>query len=210
MKLVEVTEDIIRLIFETPHEQAFSMYRIQKFCEIDVDPEIIKANPAKYLAFDPHEIVLGHGLPGAEVKQFFREFTGSKYPLTYEETIIKLKLHKWLKRRKRWYLIVAAMDSTAYHHELSHALYYLDKNYKKEMNQLFLQIPKEYRLTVFKELTDEMEYRRGILRDEAIAYLSTGTLHEIVEMFGKPGDAWNFIETLQVRFLQTLKNYGIG
>lgn len=60
-----------------------------------------------------------------------------------------------------------------FQHEVCHALYHTDKNYKKQMNNLTEGLPKKY-YDVFKRNLIEMGYASKVIKDEIQAYLQYG------------------------------------
>jgi hypothetical protein len=60
-----------------------------------------------------------------------------------------------------------------FRHEVCHALYHTDKNYKKQMDNLTEGLPKKY-YDVFKKNLIEMGYASKVIKDEIQAYLQYG------------------------------------
>jgi hypothetical protein len=63
--------------------------------------------------------------------------------------------------------------SETFQHEVCHALYHTDKNYKKQMNNLTEGLPKKY-YDVFKNNLFKMGYASKVVKDEIQAYLQYG------------------------------------
>ncbi len=60
-----------------------------------------------------------------------------------------------------------------FQHEVCHALYHTDKNYKKQMDNLTEGLPKKY-YDVFKNNLFKMGYASKVVKDEIQAYLQYG------------------------------------
>lgn len=83
------------------------------------------------------------------------------------------------------YLIgVDKMEGRNLRHEMSHALWYTNPEYKKRANEILKQIDKEH-LEVAKNKIHLMGYAKSVLMDEIFAYSSTG---EMQRLFGKHGE----------------------
>lgn len=71
-----------------------------------------------------------------------------------------------------------------FQHEVCHALYHIDKNYKKQMDNLTEGLPKKY-YDVFKNNLFKMGYASKVVKDEIQAYLQYGYKED---QFGKGVD----------------------
>ena len=71
-----------------------------------------------------------------------------------------------------------------FQHEVCHALYHTDKNYKKQMDNLTEGLPKKY-YDVFKNNLFKMGYASKVVKDEIQAYLQYGYKED---QFGKGVD----------------------
>ena len=76
-------------------------------------------------------------------------------------------------------------DMEVIDHEIAHALYYMNPDYKTEMvkltSDLSKELPKEYKKMVTG--LKKMGYGENVIRDEIQAYLSTSKKKELVERF---------------------------
>jgi hypothetical protein len=90
------------------------------------------------------------------------------YDKVMDQIIQKLNSHY------NGYMIGAGntMDET-FQHEVCHALYHTDKNYKKQMDNLTEGLPKKY-YDVFKKNLIQMGYASKVVKDEIQAYLQYG------------------------------------
>jgi len=218
MKLVEITDEIVRLTFDTQYEQAISMFRIQEFYETkfkDLRDSI--TNFEKVMDIQAREDggftytadIVGHNIPGYQVKKFFNLFNDSEHHLLEKERAIKDAVAPWLKKRSEWYLIAAFGEGNSYAHELAHALFYLNTDYKKQALKLQKRLPIKYFNSVKKILIDDYDYSIPVIPDEVNAYLATSTMHQIVDFFGASNVPWRRIQDIQMLFLETVTDLEI-
>jgi hypothetical protein len=90
------------------------------------------------------------------------------YDKVMDQIIQKLNSHY------NGYMIGAGNTSDeTFQHEVCHALYHTDKNYKKQMDNLTEGLPKKY-YDVFKNNLIQMGYASKVVKDEIQAYLQYG------------------------------------
>jgi hypothetical protein len=90
------------------------------------------------------------------------------YDKVMDQIIQKLNSHY------NGYMIGAGNTSDeTFQHEVCHALYHTDKNYKKQMDNLTEGLPKKY-YDVFKKNLIQMGYASKVVKDEIQAYLQYG------------------------------------
>ncbi len=114
----------------------------------------------------------------------------------YDHTVkeILTKIGKNLKTKdKRYYLIAAVPnDIETISHEIAHALYNLNKNYKKDMDALTDSIPKP----IYVKLLDTLfalGYCKQVVKDEIQAYFSN--------------DSYMFNDNLKLKDRKKLKKF---
>ena len=66
---------------------------------------------------------------------------------------------------------ITSLKDDAFDHELCHAFYYLDENYRKSMDEITKKLPKAVRTDLIKKLKG-LGYDRSVLNDEIQAYMS--------------------------------------
>lgn len=87
---------------------------------------------------------------------------------------------KFEKPRTKWYLIGYGNNVSTLKHEIAHGLYYTNRKYKLEMNNLVSDMKKtDYNF--LKKLLIKMGYveDKKIIDDEIQAYLSTGLIKDM-------------------------------
>ncbi len=83
-----------------------------------------------------------------------------------------------------FYIIGVVKGNNALNHEIAHGLFYLNKQYKKEMTALVKALPNDIRDSINQGLK-MLGYTPKVFIDETQAYMSTG----LTEAFGKV-DQW--------------------
>lgn len=123
----------------------------------------------------------GFNIPGEKIEECFiscfkniNGFKLNKYDSLMYSTFKKIKKKSC---NKKFYIIgCLSKDKETLKHEIAHAMYYLDDEYRKECHSLTKQITKSDYLFICKKLKS-MGYHRSVCDDEIQAYFSTG-LHE--------------------------------
>jgi hypothetical protein len=96
------------------------------------------------------------------------------------------------KTEDKFYLIGALRgDMSTLNHELAHGFYYTIPEYKKYMNNLYLELPDKVKNYMLNFLTSSGGYNPEVFPDEAQAYLSTNELIQF--MFEKESNEFKKI-----------------
>ena len=146
----------------------------------------------------------GFNIPGDVFHRWFETEMGDK---TKWENAISDEVGKKLDLTKPFYVIGTRKgDSNVIDHEIAHALYFMNENYKKEMEELtyeyILDYPLQYaRMT--KELKN-MGYGLNVIKDEVQAYMSTSKKKELVEDFGLD---YNTVLPMVRKYQKVLRKY---
>jgi hypothetical protein len=102
------------------------------------------------------------------------------YDLVMKEIIEKIEASMFDKKNKKDYnaYIIGSEDANGetFKHEMCHALYSIDKNYKREMDGLTSSIEERHYKFLSNNLL-EMGYALQVVPDEIQAYLSTSNNH---------------------------------
>lgn len=134
--------------------------------------------------FTYYEDVLGINVPGTYVDSFFKIF---KDDLSSKETHIRDLLidNNILNRKKKYYIIAVADKKEHLRHEIAHALYFVNKDYKKEARALNKQYKHKKQ---FRQCLIELGYDRrpDIIEDEIQAIFGTETLKFIIDSIDAP------------------------
>lgn len=112
---------------------------------------------------------IGFNVPGDVIYDFnvlFQDKTVKEYKM--------LDKIDYSKRDGKFYIIgVVEGEENTMKHEVAHGLYYLNKEYKREMNDLLKQVPKNLQSKINKWLK-KSSYCKSVYKDETHAYFSTG------------------------------------
>jgi hypothetical protein len=106
----------------------------------------------------------------------------------YRECINKIRIDENISSYEfdgKFYIIGAMKDSaTTIQHEVAHGFYYLNKDYKKEMDKLVKALPAKIRKDM-ETMFIKMGYTKQVFVDEIQAYFSTTeNLAEYLDYYG--------------------------
>lgn len=98
----------------------------------------------------------------------------NKYDELFKNIINEIK-SKIGEHKKAYIIGIDESKRDDYKHEMCHAFYYLNNNYKKETNKILSKIDKKTFKTMCKNLLD-VGYSKKVLKDEVQAYLISDLL----------------------------------
>jgi hypothetical protein len=174
MKAYTIKKQILVLEFESKKEQNLSMVRFQEFYEGKPGIKGQKFNWELFIdKYSTDEGLLdyfsfwdGFNFPSSIIDEFI-----SLNPETYQREKEIINQSKELEPNCPGYVISYVQgDETTKNHELSHAFYFLDEEYKNKSIDIIKTIPKDHLISLFKDLT-ALGYLPHIINDEIIAYL---------------------------------------
>lgn len=142
----------------------------------------------------------GFNIPSYIIDDCFKTI---KNPTDYDKMFFSIVDTIHTKCIDKYYLIGASIDSdSVLDHEICHALYYLNSEYKQKMNQMIDQIPEKSRKLI-RDILLNMGYNEMVLKDEIQAYLCTNDREYNLEHFA---EVPNMIEICN-QFATELKNW---
>ena len=190
MKLTQIKPHIYYLLFDTQYELCSTMLRIEEFYESPY-----KNIKGKYFTLETYMDTYakdtgnftyysdwnGYNIPSDSINEFWKTF--NNYP-------VEPLLNSLLEKEKKLYDILTGISDPKYYliathkkvvksalnHELAHAYYYLDPDYKKAMDDLIGGF--KHRKAMETKLL-KMGYGKSVLSDEIQAYLSTTKRYDI-------------------------------
>ena len=185
-------KNCLLLEFDTQKELALSFCRVEEFYE---------GNPrvnGKYLTLEQFidefttpdgklnyfNYWTGFNIPGYSFKSWFGQMAGE---LTKWESALGQAVAEKLDMQKPFYVIGGVKgDMEVIDHEIAHALYYMNEEYKSLMDTANYQFYKELRSEYSKmvKALKKMGYGDNVIKDEVQAYMSTSGKKELVEKFG--------------------------
>lgn len=154
--------------------------------------------------FTYHEDWVGFNVPGNVFDEFLKVFDFDID--TSEERLVEA-----IKRYRRMdgqYYVIGTVDqghATTIEHELSHAFWYLDPNYRKRAIHLMSELPMVFDAMALGALT-KMGYHHDVIDDEVTAYLSTSTMADMVDTFKTTDIPWKVALKFQQQFADYLED----
>jgi hypothetical protein len=210
--ITEIQSNIYHIEFENQRELTHSMMRLQEFYE-GVD-ETIRGNFFTMEEFLHHftnehgefrytEIWSGFNIPGQVVEKWFDLFQTGPGGLTEKERQVMIALFQKKSNVSPWYLIANAKrpdSAKIIMHELAHAKYYLNEDYRASCAALINKI-NEFDLIYMRNCLMDIGYAEYVIDDEIQAYLSTSTKPELKYFFGKLSkDVLKLVDDFRLNF----------
>ncbi len=184
----EVHPDIFAVIIEDDYERGMLFCRYQEFYEspiklirgksfsLSMFMDVYRKTYGKKIFSYPYDWV-GYNIPSNVLYKAYDKLNTKQYISEYDEIMGKIML--WCQNKKKgdnFYLIgVNKKNIQLVNHEIAHGLYYTNKEYKKIVDMLILDIPKkEYNFVKNKLVKMGYLNQKKIINDEIQAYFSTG------------------------------------
>lgn len=215
-KVSQPIPNCLLLSFDKQKHLALTFCRVQEFYE---SPK--KELNGKYFSFNEFvDIIMddegyidyfnfwtGFNIPG-NVFEKWKEIIGDKPLSDYECDL--WSIINFSNIDKNNYYIIGALkkDKDVIKHEIAHALYYMNADYKSEMDMLtesFLKENKKEFNKFVKELK-KLGYCEYVTNDEIQAYMASSTKNELVDDFKLNYDDLN---TLIKKYNKVLRKYNI-
>ena len=150
------------------YESPFNQIRGKKFKLVDYMRLYSKKNGSFTYSID----WMGFNIPGPIIAKLYN--LGIDDYTCYDKIIedIHKKINKEVKTRDNYYLIGANDNKTTVQHELCHGLYFINKQYKKDVDKILKKIIPSLRKKVELALSN-LGYCKAVMNDEIQAYFST-------------------------------------
>jgi len=196
MQLNKLDNNLLHFAFKKQKDLALTFFRIQEFYE-SANPALIKT-PFDIFSF------LNESMNSDGELDYFSQWSGFNFPghayLEWKHYVNKgeitdiTRLEKELDRvitsnvdiSKPFYIIgTLKNDAAVFRHEVAHALYYLNKDYKVDMDFLVNKL-KNDQSKFYKGISKillKKGYNESVLVDELQAYLSTESKQYLWEEF---------------------------
>ena len=204
---IEHINQIIHFKSNSQYELASTFMRLQEFYESPF-PEIrnnfftIEQYMDRYAEangnFTYTQDRSGFNVPSNIVEKFLSLF---KNDLIEKEKAFFSEVEKFKKSSNfdKYYIIGTGEDSIIEDHEMCHALWYLDEEYRDEAMNLISKLPDDLILTMNNYLTDR-GYANEVHIDEMNAYLSTDPIIDLTARLNTRELPWNEIVPLHILF----------
>lgn len=188
MQLMKLSDNLLLFTSESQKELALTFFRVEEYYE----SQNVQLNGQTFSVFEFLDEMMddkgnidyfsfwdGFNIPGS----VYMNWLLSCNDLTHYEKEFYNEIKKLIDVNKDFYIIgVIEKDKHTLKHEIAHALYYLNKDYKEEINGISL----EMNITEYFKVRDgliDMEYDENVLIDEIQAYMATSTKRELVKWF---------------------------
>ena len=181
-----INERIIHLNFRTQYDLTSTFVRLQEFYESPYEEikgkyftlETFMDKYAKEFGnYSYNTDWNGFNVPGNVVEEFYKLFG---WNMRSKEAKLKNILQEDINSIYKFYVIgTHGIDDITLSHEIAHALFYLNENYKTEMLNCINNNIYQNEFNKFKKQLLKMGYCDEVLNDEVQAYLSTGLNNEL-------------------------------
>jgi hypothetical protein len=164
------------------YESPYNQFRNKKFKLLDYMKEYSKRNGSFTYPLDWG----GFNIPGKIINNLFT--LGIDDYNEYDRVIEDIHNHinSKIKKENHYYLIASDNNIETIDHEVCHALFYLDKEYKKKTKTILKLLKKNVRKKAEKALKN-LGYCQFVMDDELQAYLSVDytTIREVADFTTK-------------------------
>lgn len=178
-KIKSVRPDVFAVIVPNDYDRAMLFWRAQEFYESPSK----KFREAKFSFWD-YARWYAHKYEGSF--SYPADFVGFNLPLIvakkcYEANDLETPYDREMKgivdslfvNGRRQYMIGAeSFKGDTFDHEMAHALYYTDIDYRNEMDSMTNSLPIKSLARLQKNLS-KIGYHRGVIKDEIQAYMAT-------------------------------------
>lgn len=201
--LTQPAPGVFLLDFETQAQMGKALMRPQEFAE---NPKFmdgpfttshlkriyrsnVRPNPkrrSQRVRRNPYTYAVGLNIPGEVLDRFYQTFPA----LTKAELAVKAALDQQGKPER--YYVICSLDRyfarlkrthrMAGEHELAHALWYTDSQYRQEAQRLLSLVPPDIQDRINRRLR-KYGYAEQVLADETHAYLATDPTPKLTERF---------------------------
>jgi hypothetical protein len=191
----EIRKNVLMVEADTQYEIASMFLRIQEFYESPFDniyrkvftlEEYMDTYARENGAFTYYMDWAGFNVPGNIVQDFYQKF---HYMLSAKEQLLWDLIRNTLEtdNSQNFYLIgVCKTIQRALNHELAHAYWYLEPNYRNSGNNILSDM--HAHTSLYSKALDTLKrkgYRVDMIDDEIQAYLATtNDRQNLLEMFG--------------------------
>lgn len=216
LQVEEIVDGVFHVVAETQYDLTSTFMRVQEFYESPF-PEIrghfftheqymntcargSNRSGSEEIKFSYFEDWAGFNVPGNIFNKWVRLFS-KKGLWEKEQTLVDLIYEQLEKKTSKFYVIGTYADgeSKTINHELSHAWFYLDPEYKKATLKLVRKLPTTAKQQLKRYLKKD-GYTPEVFDDEIVAYLSTSPMTSTAKQFGDETIPWDNVLEFQETF----------
>jgi len=218
MKVIKQTPNIFLVEFESQYALAATFVRLQEFYEspyqnihgkfftLEQYMDTYAADTGNFTYFSDWD---GFNVPGHVVRQFFFETFNGQF--TRREIKLKSGLSEALHMKEKFYVVgIHSAAGNVIRHEMSHAFYYTDDDYREKVDTVTndIIITQKFGCELVMKLI-EMGYCEEVIVDEFQAYLGTSTYWYLLKKFGVTNIPWTSIPAYRKIFDDQMKTTGL-
>jgi hypothetical protein len=184
-----------QVFYESPSDE----FRGKNFCVFDYMNFYRKNDVLGYFYYPRHWDA--YNVPSDELEKCIKGLTSENMSITpYDKVMVDIvqEIRKNQPQGEFYLIGVDSSQSDKLDHELAHAFFYTDKEYREEMLKLISSI----KSSIYKQIEaylSRMGYSRKVMDDEIQAYLATGLTPFMSRIHG--------IKTLEKNFRRVFRNY---
>lgn len=210
LKIEEITDSVFHVIADTQYDISSTFLRVQEFYESPfkeirkrffTHEQCMDLHAHKDNIFSYFEDWAGFNIPGNVFDKWVRLFGDDLWDK--EKELVDLVYEQLEKKSNKFkfYVIGSFLreDERILDHELSHAWFYLDPEYKQTMLKLARKLPKQAKAQLKHYLKND-GYTPEVFNDEIIAYLATNPMSFTAEQFEDKVIPWDHILKFQETF----------
>lgn len=193
MKCKKLANQLLLFTFKTQKEITTTFFRMEEYYESPLKGlyqkkfnvfDFLIESMNEHGQIDYFSKWIGFNIPGHSILEWSKLHCPDYTP---KEIEVMNHITNKVDVLKPFYIIAAKEQNTkVMDHEIAHALYYLNENYKDRMLDMaikFRQFDRNNYNKMIKKLKN-MGYNQSVFNDEVQAYMSTSTKKELVEKFG--------------------------
>lgn len=179
-KIKEVKDNIFAVIIKDKYDRAMTFCRVQEYYESPSPKfrgkqfsiwDYMKWYAEKYKnGFSYANDWSGFNIPIKIVRECYNGL--NKYETPYDKVMGEI-IQKIAMYREGYVIGCSNTTDSTFKHEVCHALYYTNKEYKKKMDAMTKGLPKKYYNTLKVNLM-QMGYAQKVIDDEIQAYMQYG------------------------------------
>jgi hypothetical protein len=177
---VKITEQIVAVVVKNNYDRAMLFCRAQEFYESPCG----RFRGKKFSIWDYQKWYSDNG--GHGCFSYTKDFEGFNFPMVvakvcyelneretpYDKIMSDIVDNYFVNGVKKYLIGVSSLNGTTFWHEMCHALYYTDMEYRNSMDEVTDGISKKNTTRLKKNLKD-MGYCGRVFKDEVQAYMST-------------------------------------
>lgn len=178
-KIKSVRPEVFAVVVPDDYERAMLFWRVQEFYESPCKKfrggsfsfwDYARWYAAKYNgSFSYPADFVGFNLPLIVAKKCY-ELNEPETP--YDREMISIVDSLFVNGERKYLIGAESLKGDTFDHEMAHALYYTDIEYRNEMDSITRSLPAKSSARLGKNLS-KIGYHRGVIKDEIQAYMAT-------------------------------------